>query len=338
VIAAGGGFVLGYLGGFAVGFVIFIGLALLGTLLDKLGVPLPDLTAIGGYNIGNDLFLCFILAVGAAVAMRYAVRTSAGLSRRAPRTIAVFWAVAGTLVFGWWALFGSVGQQGWLQVAGEVLIPVAAIAGASYRIERPMPHVGRWALVVSVSTIAVLGLSVLLLTAATTVGWSTSGLTVEAQPVDLHLDTVAPAAPAAWAPATDLSDDEDDSSGAVRIELSFVDASQSFGPPAALPIDPILANWRDLKFEAWHSYSHDVPANPMGIDTNYSNPFLVEPAAVAGDSLQTTFHFERLRDAREWWIVLTGVGPDGHRYRLADGWGNSTPFRGSAWDWITAPQ
>jgi len=169
VIAAGGGFVLGYLGGFAVGFVIFIGLALLGTLLDKLGVPLPDLTAIGGYNIGNDLFLCFILAVGAAVAMRYAVRTSAGLSRRAPRTIAVFWAVAGTLVFGWWALFGSVGQQGWLQVAGEVLIPVAAIAGASYRIERPMPHVGRWALVVSVSTIAVLGLSVLLLTAATTV-------------------------------------------------------------------------------------------------------------------------------------------------------------------------
>jgi hypothetical protein len=191
---------------------------------------------------------------------------------------------------------------------------------------------------VSVSTIAVLALSVLLLTAVST---STSGPDLgplQAQPADLHLDTAAPAAPDAWAPGTDLSGDTDDPSGALRLEVFFVAASETSGPPAALPIAPILANWHDLKFEAWHSYSHDQPSNLIGIDPHYSSPFVVEPATVAGDSLQATFHFERLRDARDWWIVLTGVGPDGHRYRLGDGWGNSTPFHGSAWDWLTAPQ
>jgi hypothetical protein len=50
------------------------------------------------------------------------------------------------------------------------------------------------------------------------------------------------------------------------------------------------------------------------------------------------FHFERLRDASPWWVVLTAVGPDGHRYLLDGGQGGSSDFNGSAWDWLTAPQ
>jgi hypothetical protein len=76
----------------------------------------------------------------------------------------------------------------------------------------------------------------------------------------------------------------------------------------------------------------------VGSDTRYTSAFAVQPAVLRGDSLQAIFHFERMRDARSWWVVLTGVGPDGNRYRLGDGTGRETDFNGSAWDWLTAPQ
>jgi hypothetical protein len=37
-------------------------------------------------------------------------------------------------------------------------------------------------------------------------------------------------------------------------------------------------------------------------------------------------------------VVLTGVAPDGQRYRLDHGGGGTTTFYGSVWDWLTAPQ
>jgi hypothetical protein len=45
-----------------------------------------------------------------------------------------------------------------------------------------------------------------------------------------------------------------------------------------------------------------------------------------------------MRNAGDWWVFLTGVGPDGHRYRLEDVGGGSSTFNGSVWDWVTAPQ
>jgi hypothetical protein len=76
----------------------------------------------------------------------------------------------------------------------------------------------------------------------------------------------------------------------------------------------------------------------MAIDTNYSRPFAVRPAVLEGDSLQATFHFDRMRDARSWYVLITGVAPDGHRYRLGDGTQNTTDFNGTVWDWLTAQQ
>ena len=98
------------------------------------------------------------MAAGAAIATRYAVRTSAGLSRRAPRTVALFWAAAAVVAFGWWAIFSQRGLQSWPIVAGEFCIPLVAAAGALVRIERPMPHVGRWALAVVLVSVIVLPL------------------------------------------------------------------------------------------------------------------------------------------------------------------------------------
>ncbi len=331
VFAAGGGFVLGYLGGAALALLLALVLATVAAVLTLVGVHLPDITSSSSGYATNSLMLSFILAVAAAFATRYAVRTSAGLSRRAPRTVAVFWAAAAVLGFGWYALFGIRGQQSWLGVASEVFIPLAAVAGAFVRIERPMPHVGRWAIVCSAISVGVLVLGLAAVSGSSVSG---TGQVHESQPADLHLDTVAPAAPAAWLPTDDYVVIGQDGGQA---SATHVDAQVISPSSGALPLAPALINWRDLRFEAWHGQPMQE-SGAIGIDTHYTGALTVQPAVLQGKSLQADFHFERMRDARSLWVVLTGVGPDGSRYRLGDGSGNWTKFYGSAWDWLTAPQ
>ena len=335
VFAAGGGFVLGYLGGAALALVLALVLVAAAAVLTLVGAPLPDITTSGGGSAGNSLMLSVMLAVAAAFATRYAVRTSAGLSRRAPRTVALFWTAAAVLIFGWLALFGIRGQQSWLGVAGELCIPLAAVAGALVRIERPMPHVGRWAIICSAISVGFLVLGL----AAFSV--SSAGGTVlahEYQPADLHLDTVAPAAPSVWLPADDyvMMGGGGSQNSAADIDAQLISQASNASNP--LPFASVLTNWKDLRFEAWHGQPMWQDSGAIGIDTRYTGAFAVQPAVLRGDSLQATFHFERMRDARSWWVVLTGVGPDGNRYRLGDGTGRETDFDGSVWDWLTAPQ
>jgi hypothetical protein len=334
VFAAGGGLVLGYLGGAVLALVLAIVFAIVGTLLGHFGVPLPDLSSSSG-SIGNTLMSSLILAIAAAFATRYAVRTSAGLSRRAPRTVARYWAAVALFGFGAWVVFGLRGQQSWPGVAAESCIPLAAVAGAFVRIERPMPHVGRWAVVVSTISVGVLVLSLGLLSASSFSFSSSSQITSVQQP-DLHLDTVAPAAPAAWLPADDyvVVEGGGSQSDGAQLEANLISTTAS-GPA---PLSPILSPWRDLRFEAWHAKPTSPDLGPMAIDTNYSSPFALRPAVLEGDMLQATFHFERMRDARSWYVMLTGVAPDGHRYRLGDGTQNTTDFNGTVWDWLTAQQ
>jgi hypothetical protein len=335
VFAAGGGFVLGYLGGAALALLLALVLAAVAAVLTLVGVRLPDITSSSTGYATNSLILSFMLAVAAAFATRYAVRTSAGLSRRAPRTVAVFWAAAAVLGFGWYALFGLRGQQSWLGVAGELCIPLAAVAGAFIRIERPMPHVGRWAIVCSAISVGVLVLGLGLVSVSSGSG---TGQAHEWQQSDLHADTVAPAAPAAWLPADDYVVTEQDGGQASATHIDAQLISQGSNASTPSPFAPVLTNWKDLRFEAWHGQPMWQDSGAIGVDTRYSSPFAVQPAVLQGDSLQADFHFERMRDARSWWVVLTGVGPDGSRYRLGDGSGNATDFNGSAWDWLTAPQ
>jgi hypothetical protein len=333
VFAAGGGFVLGYLGGIVLGLLGFLAVVAVGALLAAAGVRPPDITSNDGGNTINSLLYVTVLAVAAATATRYAVRTSAGLSRRAPRTVAVFWAVAGALVFGWLALFGMRGPQSWPGVALELCIPVIAIASAFVRIERPMPHVGRWAVIVATLSVVVVSLGVFAVSGVFVSGSGSGSGEAESIPMpDFHLDTVAPVAPAAWLPAGSLSD-VSYSSGASGSSFHDQFGSGQSAPSTAA----IRSNWTDLRFEAWHALPMDEPG-PDGIDTRYSAPFAVQPAVSSGNDLTAVFHFERLRDAGSWWVVLTAVGPDGHRYLLDDGQGGTSYFNGSAWDWLTAPQ
>jgi hypothetical protein len=334
VFAAGGGFVLGYLGGGMLAFLLALAFAAITTALTSIGIQLPDLAA-GDHtgNTVNSLLLAIAGAIAAGAATRYAVRTSASLSRHTPRSVAVFWAVAGALAFGWWALFGMRGPQSWPGIAAELCIPVAAIAGALVRIERPMPHVGRWAVIVAALSVVVISLG---LVASSGLSVSGSG-SQEAESIpmpDLHLDAVAPMAPAAWLPEDGGFGGGYGSESASSGTRLWVDVGSDLPAPA---IATVLANWRDMRFEAWHAPAGDGPGS-IGIDPHYTNPIEVQPAVLHGSSLEAVFHFERLRDARSWWVVLTAVGPDGHRYRLHDGMGGDAIFNGSAWDWLTAPQ
>jgi hypothetical protein len=332
VFAAGGGFVLGYLGGIALAMLLFLPVSTVVALLALVGVRLPDITSNDGGNTVNSLIWATTLAVAAATATRYAVRTSAGLSRRAPRTVAVFWAVAGAILFGWVALFGMRGPQSWPGVALELCIPAVAVASAFVWIERPMPHVGRWAVIGAALSVVVMSLG-LVASSGSSVSGSGSGQATTFEMSDLHLDTVAPMAPAAWLPdgiITGGGRDSDSASGGTRVD-------DTVGSNPAMSIAQFLKNWHEIRFEAWHALPLDEPG-PGGIDTRYSAPLAIQPAVLSGNSLSAVFHFERLRDAGPWWVFLTAVGPDGHRYRLDDGVGGNSFFNGSAWDWLTAPQ
>ncbi|MGA3030500.1 MAG: permease prefix domain 1-containing protein [Candidatus Limnocylindrales bacterium] len=336
VIAAGGGFVLGYLGGIALGLLGFLAVFAVVALLAAAGVHLPNIIANDDGTTINSLLYATTLLVAAAVATRYAVRTSAGLSRRAPRTVAVFWAVAGALVFGWLAIFEMRGPQSWPGVALELCIPVVAIAAAFVRVERPMPHVGRWAIIVSAISLVVLSLGLVVSSGVSVSGSASGSATLPAtsfEMSDLHLDTVAPMAPAAWLPEGIITGGgwgSDSTSGGTRVD-------DTVGADPAVPTAPSLKNWHEVRFEAWRALPMDEPG-PGGIDTRYSAPLAIQPAVLSGNSLSAVFHFERLRDAGSWWVVLTAVGPDGHRYRIGDGGGGNSSFNGSAWDWLTAPQ
>jgi hypothetical protein len=340
VFAAGGGFVLGYFGGAVLALLGFLAVSAVVALLAVVGVHLPAITSQDDGNTINSLLYVTALAVAAATATRYAVRTSAGLSRRAPRTVAIFWAAAGALVFGWLAIFGMRGPQSWPSVALELCIPLVAVASAFVRIERPMPHVGRWAVIVAALSVVVISLGLVAFSVSSTRGGALPSLVVCSEPdqstscqPDLHFDTVAPMAPAAWLPEGIITGEgwgSDPASGGTR-----VDDTVSSDP--AVPTAPFLKNWHEVQFEAWHALPMDEPG-AGGIDTRYSVPFAVQPAVLNGNGLSAVFHFERLRDAGSWWVVLTAVGPDGHRYRMDNGGGGNSFFNGSAWEWLTAPQ
>ena len=335
VFSAAGGFVLGYIGGSGLAYLLLILGAICVGVLTLVGLPVPNFMSDQGRTI-NSLMIATTLLLAAGLSTRYAVRTSAGLSRRAPRSVAPFWAVAAALGFGWLALFGMQGPQSWPGVVACLCVPLVAVAAAFVRIERPMPHVGRWSLILALGGVGVVGLSLVLLLSVTASGGGSSNDSpsplVTSGPPDFHFGIVAPPAPDAWDPQGSIF------GGGMRSDASGGQLySAVTDPQATVPMGTALAYWHDLRFEAWHSLPDD-PTQGFGLDTKYTSPFAVLPAEIHPTWLQAVFHFERIRDAGFYEVVLTGVGPDGKRYMLDDCGGGSTAFNGSVWDWITSPQ
>ena len=331
VFAAVGGFVVGYLVATAA---VLAGLLGTGALLTIVGVKPPDLSSADGGQTVTSLLVAVGSLVGVVTAIRYAVRACAGISRRRSTSLARFWGVAGVAAFGLVVIYVARGPQSWPAVVLELAAPLVALAAAIIGVERPIVRIRKW---MAAAAVLPVGGALLFLVASAGIGSVTVVQAVPVQVVqpasDLHLNVVAPVAPAKWLPAGfDLRTayGSDGQPGTI-----FAVASTLPAPSPAL--ESVLSQWRDLRFEAWRSLPRtDTVA---GVDPSYSSPFDVQPVeSVDGGTLQARFHFDRYRDGNRWWVVLTGVAPDGQRYRLDDGGGGTTTFYGSVWDWLTAPQ
>ena len=327
VFAAAGGFVVGYLAATAA---VLAGLLGIGGLLFIAGVKPPYFASADGGQTVNSLLVAVGMVVGVITAMRYAVRSSCAISRRRSVVLARSWGIFGVAMFGLLVIFGMRGPQSWPAVLLELAAPVVALGAAVIRIERPIVHVPRWA-----AGAAVVPMAGALLFAVGSIGMG-SVTVVDARSVpgspNRHLDIVGPVAPAKWLPAgTDLRTGY---GGDGRPGTIFLIASTL---PAHSPgLASVLSQWHDLRFEAWRAQS--VSGIVAGVDPGSSSPFDIEPVESVYGALQARFHLDRFRDGNLWWVVLTGVAPDGIRYRLDDGGGGTTTFYGTVWDWLTAPK
>jgi hypothetical protein len=334
IFAAGGGFVVGYFTGLAIALGLFLVGALCVGLLSMVGLRLFVLESSQN-NLLNSLFMAGTFVFGTAYATRYAVRVSAAYSRRAPRSVAVFWASASAIGFGWWAVFGLHGQMSWPAVVAYLCVPVVAFTAAFCRIDRPMPHVGRNVVLAGIGgfLIVVLGAGMIFTATGSVQGGTTLTTIGIAHQQEPPRGSLPPDAPAAWVPQGSISGGGWRSADTGGYLYSAITDQQ-----APISMATALTYWHALRFEAWHWMWPDNPDGVYGVDTRYSSPTFVLPAEIHETWLQAIFPFDRLRDPGPWEVLLTGVGPDGLRYVIADCGGAETQFNGSVWDWLTAPQ
>ena len=331
VVAATGGFVVGYLAATAA---LLVGLLGIGGILTVAGVKPPDLSSADGGQTINSLLVAVGMAAGVVTAIRYAVRSFAAISRRRSVVFARSWGIVGVAVFGFLIVFVMRGAQSWPAVVLELAAPVLALGAAVIRVERPIVRVRKW-----MAGAAAVPMAGALLFAVVSLGMGSVSV-VQAVPTqviqpasELHLDVVAPMAPVKWLPVgTDLGTayGGDGQPGTIFAIASTL-------PEPSPELESVLSQWHDLRFEAWHGQS--VGGMDAGVDPAYSSPIDIQPVeSVYGGTLQARFRLDRFRAGNRWWVVLTGVAPDGQRYRLDDGGGGTTTFYGSVWDWLTAPK
>jgi uncharacterized membrane protein len=87
-----------------------------------------------------------------------------------------------------------------------------------------------------------------------------------------------------------------------------------------------------IRAEAWHS----DPDAPWRIDATFEAPFSVAPVERNGLTLAAELDVTDHPGVSYWELILTGVGPDGHRYVLDSGMVNVSTFSGTVLDWVVA--
>jgi hypothetical protein len=264
-------------------------------------------------------------AVGAAFAAgRRSVQELAARSRHTARQVGLPWAAGGFTVLAWVILFVNTAEQSWLVVPLELLVPFAFAAGVLVRMDRPLIPRGRH-FPPKVGYAIVLGLPVLVVASAAVGATSPSNPGGDAYSFNTSvLDRVAPAT------ATTVASFEGMVWGQPLVQSSWtIDDTQT------------LAQYRDVRFEAWRGTL--IPGEREdGMDYlpdyRYAGPFATSPAARDRSELLGSFDLSHVRATR-WVIFLTGVGPDGVRYRLSGAMppeSVTTHFSGTVWDWLTA--
>ncbi len=292
--------------------------------------PLEDPTAQAAGILGLSIGFFFLARTG--------IRICAALSRRSPASFSAAWALIGTpIVLAYVLLVPSV-QLCWPMLVAEVLPPIGFAVGAFYRVTKPTIWLPRLEGTGNTVT-TVLGVAAIFGLVFSLVFWKTgsgfSGGSAKYRPDPWPLANVSPRQPV---------------DGPLHIFFRQPEQLMAYNQVTGevTDLDP-LPGWTELRFEVWQGVEGAL-TNPHGeniaIAAAATGPLLIAPATrvpsmVAPsqwqDDLQGSVHIGLRRDGPIWYIALTGVGPDGVRYRLADPIMYRAAIDGTAWDWLTAP-
>jgi hypothetical protein len=329
--AAGGVFQtgFGFVGGWFIGTVLVMLGLLAGTVLlngllkpvvDFLAAHLPSVSTDADDLATNSAYAGLAVCVAVFTAARQGVRAFSRYSQRPVRSVAPWWALTGALALAYLVLFVVTANQSWLTVLIELAIPVSFAAGAlvkgkaGFRI--PWARLG-----VAAMALTLIAVPALLIASSVSGagqmsgGWSIDGLMRD-------YDRVAPQ----WEANTPAM--ETGGGGGCCYGIVFEDV----GLDAAY-----VAQFHDIRFEAWRAVPWSgAPdwAEQYTVDPAFSGPYATAPANIAG-SLTSQLDLRHTRTTR-WLIFLTGIGPDGHRYRLIGPDQARSVFSGTVWDWLTA--
>jgi hypothetical protein len=121
-----------------------------------------------------------------------------------------------------------------------------------------------------------------------------------------------------------------------------------FDPSSSGAAAQALSQFKDVRFEAWRAVRFDAsPDIAEWIpDPAYSAPYATAPAdfndvQFGAGRAQAEFDVGHVRTT-EWIVFVTGIGPDGRRYRLNEpefnmgGGPLESSFTGTIWQWLTA--
>ena len=354
--AAGGVFhaSLGAAGGLLLGVVIvaaaLCGAAVVtGTLLrpptEFVYASLPALrAAIAGLPMVTAL-LAWACCVAAFVAVRRGVAVSTRISRRTPAAVRRIWAIAGFATLFVAALFVVSAPQNLLSVLSLLAVPFAFATGALTS-STPRISLSRGKVVAAICVLAILSASF----ARNVPAWSGPppdvADTPQAHAAQLReFDRVAPA----WAYVDGRPVLAEGGglwgSGVIRQAVGTLDPDPwSTSGPAARA----LSQFKDVRFEAWRAVRFDAsPDIAEWIpDPAYSAPYATAPAdfnsvQFGPGHAEVEFDVGRVRTT-EWIVFVTGIGPDGRRYRLNEPEFNMgggplvSSFTGTIWQWLTA--
>jgi hypothetical protein len=283
------------------------------------------------------------LSVVSFYTARTGVRVSAAISCRPPSALCGYWALIGTPFVAIAVVFGIRTRQSWPMFGAELMVPITFAAGSLYRVSRPelrMPFIkgrGR-SFIAAVGATVVLGLAMGLVLLPL-------GASVRADSIDDNLpveniDRAGPLPAAALMPLHILNPYcTVPSNYALHLEAGTERGVIQCYFHGTGDRSFFTGRWTDLRLEVWRGVK-DETGRRGGIEGGSHAPTMVGPATEQTDAdnpyVVGTIDVGMRRDGPVWWIVLTGKGSDGSRYRLSNGYGVTIDFLGTGWDWLTA--
>lgn len=279
--------------------------------------PVLGLPEWSGWTSGwNSVVTGIGFSIGAALAGAAAVRAVATHSWRTTSEVRLAVALLGALIIAFVALVSVQEALNWASVIAYLAIPVAFVVGVRYdrftRLRWRHALVGTTLLLVATLAIGAAG------------GFTVNRIGGSFSYTDQEhgYGMIAP-----WWQDPELGDQD------------IVESEMGWGTPGINSVTisatsaAALERFSDFRLEAWKA---EAPQDGSALVPGQHGPFAIYPANVDGATVSGTigFHSEPNVDWAE--VVLTAIGPGGHRYLLWASGPQQSEFYGSVASWFAA--